>query len=65
MIYELPCKICSSRFLWCWKRGGDFRCDQCRKGTSVEAVEKELENMSAEEYQSFIKDIEEYEKNSK
>ncbi len=66
ILKEIRCKNCSSFFLWCWKRGSDFRCDRCRnKGCSVEEVEKELAEMSTEEYQEIMNDIEEYNKNNK
>ena len=59
------CKICNKEFIWHWKRYSDFRCEDCRNEVSVEAIEKELEEMSEEEYQSFMDDIEEYNKNNK
>ena len=62
LIHALPCKECGTEFLWCWKRGRDFRCDKCRGGMTAAEVEKELSEMSKEEYDSFMKDIEEYEK---
>jgi len=66
MIVALRCKICSKEYLWCWKRGKDFRCDKCREeGTTVAEIEKELEEMSEEEYRSFMDDIAEYNKNLK
>ena len=65
MLKTFNCKICNKEFIWHWRRYNDFRCDNCRNGVSVEAVEKELEEMSEEEYQSFIDDIEEYNRNNK
>ena len=65
ILKNFNCKICDREFIWHWKRYSDFRCEDCRNGVSVEAVEKELLEMSEEEYQSFMDDIEEYNKNNK
>lgn len=59
LLYELKCK-CGRYFLYCLRRGPDFRCDKCKQGMTLEEVEAELENMDPEEYDSFMKDIEEY-----
>jgi len=65
IIKNFNCTACNKEFIWCWKQYNDFRCEKCRKGMTLEEVEKELEEMSEEEYQSFIDDIEEYNKNNK
>jgi len=65
VLKSFNCKSCSKEFIWCWKQYGDFRCQTCRGVMTVEEVEKELAEMSAEEYQSFMDDIEEYNKNNK
>lgn len=61
LIIELRCK-CGKHFLYCHRRGSDFRCDSCRMGMTPEEVEKELSEMDIEEYASFMEDIAEYEK---
>lgn len=61
VIIELRCSTCSKFFLYCRKSGPDFRCYNCKKGYSIESVEKELEEMDKEEYESFMQDIREYE----
>lgn len=64
LLHEFRCRLCRSYFLYDRKRGNDFRCDKCRKvnAMTVEEVEKELKEMSDEEFHSFMDDIEEYEK---
>jgi hypothetical protein len=61
---ELKCKLCKTYYLYDFKRGSDFRCDKCRKSgnDSFKQVLKELNEMSDKEYQSFLDDIEEYQK---
>lgn len=61
ILFEIKCSICSKHFVYCVKSLNDFRCYNCKKGFSVEAVEKELEEMSKEEYESFMEEIREYE----
>lgn len=61
IIIELRCSTCGKYFLYCRKSGPDFRCYCCKKGHSLEAVEKELQEMDKEEYESFMEDIREYE----
>ena len=61
LLYELRCARCSKFFLYCTKSGRDFRCMKCRKGSTLEEVQLELDTMSDEERKSFEKDIEEYE----
>lgn len=56
----MRCKQCKRYFLYHRKQGQDFRCYDCRRGTTLEDVEKELAEMSQEEYQSFMDDIKEY-----
>ena len=60
LIYALPCKVCKREFLWTSHKYNDFRCDTCRKGESVEAVELEIAEMSQEELDWINKEIEEY-----
>jgi len=60
LLFEMKCKDCRNYFLYHRKQGQDFRCYNCRKGTILEDVEKELAEMSNEEYQSFMQDIKEY-----
>lgn len=64
-LFEIKCKTCKKYFLYHFRNGNDFRCYNCRRGVSVEAIQKELEEMSEEEYQSFVQDIKEYEKQIK
>jgi hypothetical protein len=61
---ELKCKLCKTYYLYDFKRGADFRCDKCRKigDDSFKQVQKELDEMSDQEYQLFLDDIEEYQK---
>lgn len=61
ILIELRCKDCNEHFLYCRKSGPDFRCYKCRKRESLELIQKELEEMELEEYQSFMQDIREYE----
>jgi len=62
LLFAIKCKICNNEFVYCLKSGKDFRCYDCKKNSmTVEEVEKELEEMSDEEYQSFMDDIKEYE----
>jgi len=61
LIYEFKCK-CGKYFLYSLRDGPDFRCYGCKSNTTLEDVEKELREMSEEEYQSFMQDIEEYER---
>ena len=61
ILFELRCKTCNNFYLYHPRCGNDFRCTQCKRGESVEAVQKEIEEMSQEEYQSFMDDIKEYE----
>lgn len=56
----MKCKDCDRYFLYHRRQGSDFRCYDCRRGTALEKVQKELAEMSKEEYESFIKDIKEY-----
>lgn len=58
LLFAIKCKICDTEYIYCLKSGRDFRCYECKKGTSVEAVEKELEDMSEEEYQEIMDEIE-------
>lgn len=60
LLFEMRCKSCRGYFLYHRKQGQDFRCYDCRRGTTLEDVEKELAEMSQEEYQSFMDDIKEY-----
>lgn len=60
LLFEMRCKSCKRYFLYHRKQGQDFRCYDCRRGTTVEEVEKELAEMSQEEYESFMQDIKEY-----
>ena len=60
ILFEIKCKACKKHFLYHPRQGQDFRCYNCRKGTALEKVEKELSEMSKEEYDSFMQDIEEY-----
>lgn len=60
LLIEIKCKGCRRYFLYHRKQGQDFRCYDCRRGTTLEDVEKELAEMSQEEYQSFMDDIKEY-----
>lgn len=60
-LFEMRCKQCNNFFLYHGKQGQDFRCYNCRKGMTLEEVEKELAEMSKEEYESFMQDIKEYE----
>ena len=62
LLYELRCILCNKHYLYCSRSGSDFRCYKCKKFQSVEEVQAELEAMGKEEYESFQKDIEEYEK---
>ena len=61
LLFAIKCKICKNEFIYCIRSRNDFRCYNCKKGQSVEAVQKEFQEMSSEEYQSFVKDIAEYE----
>lgn len=65
VLLEIKCKVCKKYFLYCIKSGRDTRCYRCKSGTTVDEVQKELEEMSKEEYDSFMKDIEDYKKNNK
>ena len=60
ILFEIKCKACKKLFLYHPRQRQDFRCYNCRKGTTLEEVEKELAEMSKEEYDSFMQDIEEY-----
>ena len=60
MFIELRCKLCSKFYLYHRSYGHDFRCTKCKKGQTVEEVQKEIEEMDQEEYQSFMDDIKEY-----
>lgn len=60
LLFEMRCKDCRRYFLYHRKQGQDFRCYDCRRGTTLEDVEKELAEMSQEEYDSFMQDIKEY-----
>jgi hypothetical protein len=60
LLFEMKCKDCNGYFLYHKKQGSDFRCYNCRRGTALEEVEKELAEMSEEEYQSFMQDIKDY-----
>jgi len=60
ILFEIKCKACKKLFLYHPRQGQDFRCYNCRKGATLEEVEKELAEMSKEEYDSFMQDIEEY-----
>lgn len=62
LLFEFRCKLCDNYFLYCTHSGNDFRCYDCKKGMTLDDAKKELEEMSEEEYQSFISDIKEYEK---
>lgn len=61
ILFEMKCSLCGKYFVYCLVARNDFRCYDCKKGQSVEAVEKELKEMSKEEYESFMEDIREYE----
>lgn len=62
LLIPIQCKQCKKEFVYCFKSRRDRRCYDCKKGTSVEEVEKELREMSKEEFQAFMDEIEEYEK---
>jgi len=62
LIHAMPCYICKKEFLWTRHRRKDFRCPDCRNGVSVEAIEKELKEMDNEEYNYFIDEVLQYEK---
>lgn len=64
LLHEFRCRLCRTFFLYDRHRGNDFRCDKCRKANAmtVDEVQQELEEMSDEEFQSFMDDIEEFEK---
>ena len=64
-LFAIKCRLCQKEFIYCIKSGKDFRCYDCKAGTSVESVQKEISEMSKEEYQLFMDDIEEFEKNLK
>ena len=59
ILFEMKCKECKRYFLYHRKQGQDFRCYHCRRG-ALDEVEKELAEMSDEEYQLFMDDIKEY-----
>ncbi len=61
LLFAMNCKLCSKEFIYCINSGNDFRCYSCKKGPTPEDVERELGEMSSEEYQSFMEDIEKYE----
>ena len=62
ILFAKNCVVCNEEFVYCLKSGRDFRCYKCKENSmTVEEVEKELSEMSAEEYQSFMDDIKEYE----
>lgn len=65
ILFEMKCKSCEDYFLYHPKQLQDFRCYKCRKGMTLEEVEKELAEMSKEEYNSFMQDIKEYEEEIK
>lgn len=65
MLFAIKCRLCEKEFIYCLKSGKDFRCYDCKNNTNVEAVQKEISEMSNEEYQSFMDDIEEFKKNPK
>lgn len=63
LLIPIKCKLCKKEFIYCIRSRKDRRCYDCKKGTTIEEVQKELEEMSDEEYQSFMDDIEEYNNN--
>lgn len=65
ILFEMKCKSCKKYFLYCMRNGNDYRCYDCRKGITVEAVQKELEEMPKEEYDSFLEEIKEYEQKNR
>ena len=67
ILFNLNCKVCKKEYLYCFKFRNDFRCESCKKQnkTTLEDVERELREMSKEEYQSFMDDIKEYEESLK
>lgn len=66
ILFPRKCKICKKEFVYCLRSGSDFRCYECKQNLmTLEDVEKELANMSDEEYQSFMDDIREYEDSQK
>jgi hypothetical protein len=66
MLFAMKCKCCKKEFVYCISSGKDFRCYDCKGKSSeeLEAVEKELREMPKEEYESFMEDIAEYNKNN-
>lgn len=64
LLFAIRCKMCDKEFVYCINSGNDFRCYDCKKGPTLEDIEKELKEMSIEEYQSFIEEIKEYELNN-
>ena len=60
ILFELRCKTCNNFYLYHPRCGNDFRCNKCKKGQTLEEVQKEIEEMDKEEYQLFIDDIKEY-----
>lgn len=65
LLFTRRCCSCDREFVYCLKSGSDFRCYSCKKGPTLEDIEKELKEMSSEEYQSFMDDIKEYEEKQK
>jgi hypothetical protein len=59
ILFEMKCKECRRYFLYHRRQGQDFRCYDCRR-KALDEVEKELAEMSEEEYQLFMDDIKEY-----
>jgi PHP family Zn ribbon phosphoesterase len=60
ILFAINCKLCKNEFVYCIYAGRDTRCYNC-KNKALKDVQKELEEMSDEEYNLFIKDIKEYE----
>jgi len=65
LLFTRRCCNCEKEFIYCLKSGSDFRCYSCKKGQTLEEIEKEIKELSKEEYQSFMDDIKEYEENLK
>ena len=65
LLFTKKCCLCDKEFVYCLKSGADFRCYNCKKGQTLEEIQKEIEELSPEEYQSFMDDIKEYEENIK
>lgn len=65
ILFAMNCKLCKKEFVYCVRAGSDFRCYDCKKQNrydTVESINFELENMEKEEIESFLKDIEDHEK---